>query len=352
MDELVQKTREAMEPAWDEMREARVLSRILEQVEREDEEMGGRTQAFRVSRPGYLAKPAHRRQLWWAGAAVALAAAASLIVWNSQPTAVPMTAPAASASPTAENLPAGVSEIVFSKGTKARLAPGAQVETLEKTGEVIELRQMAGRVTYEVDPARGFKFRVHARDVLVEVVGTVFDVNLEAESVEVQVTRGVVQVTEGDREVQLKAGDDLRISTPQLELEEPESESRKPTSAEVVTWLMSRADKARRAKDWPNAASSLKKVIEGYPNDDRSLNALFTLGRVERAQGNHDAAVEAFRAVQQQAKGSALLEDALAEEAVSLAQGGNFKVARQRARMYQARFPTGPHARRLSKLLK
>lgn len=346
MDELVQKTREAMEPTWDEMREARVLSRILEQVEREDEEMGGRTQAFRVSKPG------QKRQLWWAGAAVAIAAAASLIVWNSQPSAPPTPVQAASVSPTVEDLPAGVSEIVFSKGTRARLAPGAQVETLEKTGQVIELRQMAGRVTYEVDPARGFKFRVHARDVLVEVVGTVFEVNLDVSSVEVQVTRGVVQVTEGDREVQLKAGDDLRISTSEPEIEEPESERRKPTPAEVVTWLMSRADKARRAKDWPSAASSLKKVIEGYPNDERSLNAMFTLGRVERAQGNHDAAVEAFRAVQKQGKGSALLEDALAEEAISLAQGGNFKVARQRARMYQARFPTGPHAGRLSKLLK
>ncbi len=359
MDDFFKESRELMEPEWDEVREARVLSRILERVGPEMQRLGeGRTGTFpclpSASDPdlaGYERKFA-RSQLWMAGAALAVAAAASLLVWFSQPESLSKNQSAVVATPPEAPLAPGVSEIQFSSGTSARLAPGAHVETLEQTSEDIELRQSAGKVSYEVDPNRGFHFRVHARDVLIEVIGTVFEVSVEDSSVEVHVTRGVVTVTEGERRVDLKSGDDLRINTAEPAPDEKEAEPRTPAPEEVVTWLMSQADEARREKNWDLAARHLQKVVRSYPADGRSINALFTLGRVERAQGRYKESAAAFRKVQQIAKGSAITEDALAEEAVSLALQGNFAAAKRQARAYQARFPTGPHAGRLSKLLK
>ncbi len=358
MDDLVKESRELMQPEWDEVREARVLSRILERVGPEMQRLGEeRTGTFpclpSASDPhlaGRVGKFA-RSQLWMAGAAVAVAATASLLVWSSQPESKSKNQSAVVAPTLEAPLAPGVSEIQFSFGTSARLAPGAHVETLEQTSDDIELRQSAGKVSYEVDPNRGFHFTVHARDVLVEVIGTAFEVTVEDSAVEVHVTRGVVTVTEGERRVDLKAGDDLRINTaePAQEIEE---EPRAPAPAEVVTWLMSQADEARREKNWELAARHLEKVVRSYPADGRSINALFTLGRVERAQGRYKESAAAFKKVQEKAKGSAITEDALAEEAVSLALEGNFVAAKRRARAYQARFPTGPHAGRLSKLLK
>lgn len=359
MDELLKETRELMEPEWDDVREARVLSRILERAGPEAQHFGrDRTGTFPClpskSEPTLTASPKKfaRAQPWMAGAAVVVAAAASLLVWFSQPESLSKNRAALVDVPTEASLAPGVSEILFSAGTSARLAPGAHVETLEKSSGSIELRQLAGKVSYEVEPNRGFHFKVHARDVLVEVVGTAFEVNVEASAVEVRVTRGLVTVTEGERRVDLKAGDDLRINTAEPEKAPKEVKPKAPLPADVVTWLMSQADEARREKKWDIAARHLDKVVRSYSSDGRSINALFTLGRVERARGQFKESAAAFRIVQDKAQGSALAEDALAEEAVSLALGGNFDAAKQRARAYQTRFPAGPHAGRLSKLLK
>src|SRR5690606_20414135 len=110
-------------------------------------------------------------------------------------------------------------------------------------------------------------------------------------------------VTEGERRVDLKAGDDLRINTAEP-IEEPEEVKPKAVApAEVVTWLMSQADEARRAKNWDLAARHLEKVVRGYSADERSINALFTLGRVERARGQYKESAAAFRRVQEKAQG-------------------------------------------------
>jgi hypothetical protein len=65
-----------------------------------------------------------------------------------------------------------------------------------------------GRVECEVAPRHGRPpFTVEAGDVVVRVVGTHFAVSRSAAEIDVQVQRGAVEVTRGDRRIAVQAGE-------------------------------------------------------------------------------------------------------------------------------------------------
>ena len=86
-------------------------------------------------------------------------------------------------------------------------------------------------------------------------------------------------------------------------------------------------------------------LIAAHPTDARVTVATFTLGRVERARGNHDAAARAFESC-----GDALRGDAIAEAASSWLAAGQGDRASAAARRYLVAHPSGVHAEQMKKL--
>lgn len=273
MDELLNTAREKLNPPWDEVREARVLHRVLEATAEEDpgEEatVGGQGWYQRGSR------------FWFSASALAVASVL-VVLWgvsfaqrsqlSSSEKSAAVDASSVGAPPTdnaterasAENgapAPVGsageasVSELTFSPGTRALLDPGAHVTTLTHTEEKIELRQASGRVAYEVNPDRHQSFEVLVEHVVVHVVGTAFSVEATSQFVSVAVRRGVVSVRDGERTLLLKPGEDLRISLTGVDdqrhapgktsANEAQGESTEAPS-QVVDRLMKEADAARQ----------------------------------------------------------------------------------------------------------
>lgn len=337
MDDLLTKTRLAMEPEWDEVREARVLARILDEAD-----IGSGSQ--------HDIKRSWTSVLGWAGAAAVALGAIGLGAWLGSQELPATDNPVAEITISEPEAPQEArSEIVFSEGTRAVLTSGALVETLKKSDSEIHLRQSSGEVLYEVNPERGYHFEVDAHDVELHVVGTAFGVTVDDNFVSVKVTRGVVKAVQGERTVELRAGDDLKMaaSAPEPDTARSQKRWRDPVGA-----LLRKADQARRAKKLGVASDALAQVAYKHTRDARSVGALFTLGRIQRAEGDAENAAKIFLEVRGRAEGTPLVEDALAEEAISWARAGQRSRAKRRAKEYLKWYPKGPHVERLKPLAK
>ena len=347
MDELAKRARAELEPPWDDVREARVLSRVLDD-------------ASALER-----READRRPKLAAAAVAVVAAAAALGLW--------LRAPATTGSRSVEARPsahvsprAGAeapSVLALADGSRAYLAPGAELQALAQSPALVRLAQTKGEVRYEVKPDPLRPFTVQIRDVEVRVIGTVFTVAAEPSGVRISVERGRVAVTNGGREVELTPGENLRLSSsgadkpiPSPARPQPTAESsaaRQPSSAAVpesAAGLVEEADAARARGDLPAAERALRSVLARYPSSPQATSAAFTLGRIQRARGDFGAAARTFDALRRHAPAGPLAEDALAESANAWALAGQSTQARALAEQYLARYPGGPHAQRMRRL--
>jgi transmembrane sensor len=347
MDELGSRARRELEPAWDEVREARVLSRILTDAD--------------------AARFPWRRV---AAGVFAVAAAAALVVgsgrWLSSPAGT--TPPIASAAPS-QPTPAlaGASLLSLADGSKAHLRPGAVLEPLEQSRQVVRIAQRLGEVRYEVVPDIARPFVVVARDVEIQVMGTVFTVNVEDDGVKVSVERGRVAVLNGARRVELASGETFRLSTAasastgalpseqrtaELPSSRVESAATKPApSADLSAGdLLGQADAARSRGDLAAAERLLATLIARHPQAPQATSATFSLGRIQSARGNFAAAARTFQALRQRAPSGPLAEDALAEAANASALSGQAGAARSLADQYLSQYPKGAHAERMRRL--
>ncbi len=353
MDELAKCARAELEPPWDDVREARVLSRVLE---------GSSVAAERG--------PA-RRARWAAGslaavavvAAVAVAAAVGL--WFRAPIRpVSHALTSVAVARVASGAPAEAPSVVaLADGSKAYLRPGAELQALTQSAAAVRLVQTKGEVRYEVKPDPHRPFSIQVRDVEVRVIGTVFTVAADPDGVRVSVERGRVAVKSGEREVELSPGENVRLSSSAAKPAEvppartqPASEApvaalapSTATSASVVQ-LVEEADAARARGDLPAAERALRAVLSRYPSSPQASSAAFTLGRLQRARGDFGAAARTFDALRQHAPAGPLAEDALAESANSWALAGQPAQAGALASQYLARYPRGPHADRMRRL--
>jgi transmembrane sensor len=258
------------------------------------------------------------------------------------------------------------SALTLPDGSQAQMHTGARVDVDVQTDELVRLVQYAGVVRYEVTPNRERRFVVHADDVQVRVIGTVFTVALDEHVVRVAVERGKVEVAESDRVVQLGAGDALEIDRaesidepivledPVVELEPDASKPRDRGPAKPVASareLEERADAARVAGRSGEAASALTELVKRYPKDPRAYSAYFTLGKVERSRGRHTAAAMAFTACHQRAPAGPLAEDARAEAAVAWLTAGQTDRAAAAAQAYLDRYASGAHRARMQRIL-
>lgn len=324
------KLRAALEPAWSELREQRLLGRIAE---------GRRQRAGR-----------QRRRTLLAVGAVALCGVATVAVVGLRHRA-PVTA--GRAAP-------GTPHLTLADGSEATLTSDGSVQVEEQTLTRVKLRQRAGSARYVVrhDPARDFVVR--AEGVTIRVRGTIFSVELRGDTVAVTVERGRVEVSDRLRARELVAGESLTL--PAHGPAAPPEEAR-PAAAPVpaavaphgpahpaAVDLLARADAARAAGRPGEAARALEAFVAAHPADPRAIAALFTLGRVESARGQWQAAAQAFdRCASARAQGP-LADDALAEGAQAWQAAGVAARARADARAYLAAHPDGLHAAAMRRL--
>ncbi len=323
--------RRAMEPAWNELREQRVLGRIQE------------------AKRAKLEERRRSRVLVFAAAAIAAASIVSVIAYRTRTETSVATAPAPTASAPAK--------MVLVDGSEVVLSPDAQVKIEEQGEELIRVAQTAGEARYDVTPNPKRRFVVRVGDVTVRVLGTAFTVDLAHEKVKVHVVRGRVEIDDGRKTTELALGETLEVAAhrpaePPVPSASAGPDKKAPATAGVtVEALLAKADEARAAHKYEEAANALRTLVAMHPGDGRVASALFTLGRVERARGRHAPAAEAFARCHKAAPHGALAEDALAEEAISWKSAGDKARAKTAASRYLQLHPSGPHAPRMMPLV-
>ncbi len=344
--------RASLEPPWDDVREQRVLARVLEERQRQAS-ASGRSRG-RVLRIGV-----------GVGVAATIAAAAAVVVVQkrvARVNATVTTAPSAPSAPSAPPPSAPEQTMALADGSQATLVREAGLQVEEQRADRVRIVQRRGEVRYDVraDPTRDF--RVRAGGTSIKVNGTIFAVSISAEFVEVRVERGKAEVDDGARTRDLVSGESLRVpihadapagavdagaadDTP-----EPSAPSGARPAVPTAASLQADADAARVAGNNGDAASALRKLVSLYPRDPRVPGALFTLGRVERARGREDESARAFERCVAAAPKGPLAGDALAEAATSWASAGATGAAKTDAAKYLSRYPDGPSAARMRAL--
>jgi TolA-binding protein len=265
-------------------------------------------------------------------------------------------------------------------GSIARQTEGAAVQVQAVEDGRAELLQTQGSVRYEVVPNARRRFVVRARDVNVNVLGTVFRVDVQPLAVTVHVERGQVEVAQLDRRVRLDAGEGITFETgdapsegvapnvaasagasrtgpaapsqasPGARATAPQQPRDRTAEAASPLTLLDEADRARAAGDLGGAARALQQLLQRYPNDRRVALAEFMLGRVESARGASTEAARAFGACLAHGAAGALGEDALAEWARAQQRSGDTSGAVAAARRYLATYPGGVHRRAMQRL--
>lgn len=379
---------------WDELRERRVLGRIELALA-----------ARQSARPSSTSRgtPAVRKLWVAAGLALTLAAAVLLFVasptlFNSDPATSTADLVAAAGEdtaaagntlpviPDAHDPPAGepnsyatayatayatgyaaadVPRLSLPDGSLAELYEGAVVDIELQSDDLVRLVQSKGRVRYTVTPNPSRRFVVDAVGVEVRVLGTIFVVTVEAQTVRVAVERGKVQVDGGEHVATLVAGEEIRVEqqdTPQSITTAPKlkrspagkQRASKPAprvSIASAAELLRQADNARATSDLVAAATALGALVRNYPKDSRVYSGYFQLGKVERARKHHAAAASAFSACYKRAPAGALSEDARAEAAASWLAAQRPDRALKVANAYLERHPAGAHADRMRRIV-
>ena len=343
---------------------------------------------------------AHRRPALIAAAALAGAAALLLlvVVISGAPEPEPLRrrggAPLTRVEVSAEA--AAPRRVELDDGSTLDLAPGTTLVAEHNDAEAIELRCDRGRVTFEVEPGGGRRWRVDAGLAVVEVVGTVFTVTRTADRLAVTVARGQVRVSSDrleDSPRLLAMGDSLELLSPDAVVEErvasasesealpdrtPEAAERDAGPAVARSWraaagegdwsaayqalgaeelqrrtgaadtmaeLLVLADVARLSGHPAEAVAPLERAAFQLEADRRSAVAAFTLGRLQSDQlGRPGAAARAFRRCLALGPPAALREDAMARLAEAHARAGQYDAARAAAQQYLRRYPQGSRA--------
>ena len=115
-----------------------------------------------------------------------------------------------------------------------------------------------------------------------------------------------------------------------------------PVEIQGASALIRAAEVMRFAGQPGRALAYLEAVERRYPQDAQAPLALFWRGRI-LLRGQPCRAAEVFARLQRQGGAAALQEDALAREVTALARCGRLEQARQRARIYERRYPQGHH---------
>ncbi|MDD5307510.1 MAG: FecR domain-containing protein [Deltaproteobacteria bacterium] len=318
---------------WDEVRERRVLARILS--------------SWGTAR--------RRPVLWAAGIGTAVAGIALALAFGLSSAKIGLLPPAGGRSQ--ETI------LPLADMGRAALGRGVRISPEPQADGSLRVVQSLGRVRYEVDHAQGRRMVVVADRVEITVVGTVFTVDAELTRVSIRVERGRVRVDDGPRALEIGAGEELAVAlggaTTAPAKNKPPVPSRvesvrpaEPDAPRAISMgdMLARVDEARRRGALARAATLLEEAVRSHQDDPQTAVALFTLGNVERARGNHIRAAEAYRRCWSFAPNGPMAEDARAEAAASWAAAGRADLSSDDARRYLSIYPGGVHASRMRRL--
>ncbi len=267
---------------------------------------------------------------------------------------------------------------------------------VENNGQLMSFALDYGRVRFEVRPGGPRRWRVHCREVVVEVVGTRFVVDQTEERLQVEVEEGRVRLigpSFGGRAISVGPGEVLELprnrpvsapppSSPPTPVGPSSSVERRaprvvgasvgevatatmatsPTSppAERELWvsippglprpdqLLRSAEEAERAREYSAAVQSLSRMLDEAPDHPRASWAAFTMGRLELRSLNRprDAVRSFLRATALGQLTPELAEECAADLAEAHLKAYDVKAAQAAAREYLDRYPRG--ARRSS----
>jgi hypothetical protein len=337
---------------WDAVQERRVLARI------------------RADRRETRA-PLSRGRLLGAAAFAAVAVVAMLTVYGIAPGPAEPAFDRPEGPDTSPTTQTGTGRFKFPDGSIATYLTPAVVEVEEQSPESIRLDHLHGQVRYQVVPRPGRSFVVNANGIEVQVVGTVFVVDVDLVDVRVKVDRGMVVVDSGSGIVELSAGEEIVLACRDGVEVEPllapdaaegaslsvaiEAAERAPLREDArngptFDQLLREVDRARRAGDNERAATTLKQLISSYPGNGRIVSVLFTLGKVESQRGRYVEAARAFGKCWRSSPRGTLAEDAHFQEAIAWDRIGRIREAQGAARRYLESFPNGPYAERMRRL--
>ncbi len=352
----------ARTPAWDDLRERRVLGRIEAQID-----------VTRAARRSIAA----RAMPWVAAAALIMLCLTGWVLLRSltTPEMASVTVADDIVAVTPSNPPAipavAAPALVLADGSVVSLGASAEVNLREQAANRIVIEHRSGRVHYDVRPGLPRAFVVAAADVEVTVVGTAFWIARDAGRVRVTVEHGRVEVARaGTSPTVLTAGDELELTlgpdqaaAPRVPAPDPAGSSRvsarprrrapepSATARPTLDDLLAAADDARARGDATRAAALLQELVDRFSEDPRAYGPCFQLGKVERIRGRHSAAATAFARAVGLAPSGSLSEDARAEAALSWFDAGRFDRARAAADDYLGRYPDGAHVARVRRML-
>ncbi len=372
----------SQEPPWDEVREHRVYSKAREELRRSG-------------------RPRDRRRTVFLGTAAGLALAGSFVavalyfsVDSPPSTTSPSNTTTVRHEPSKRTVAKQRSEkklpstLVLRDAGHATLMPGAHISVLTQNKRLLELEQTTGQARYKIERAPNREVLVHAAGVKIRVVGTVFTISIEGETVAVDVKKGVVNVDDGTRQINLSSGENIAVTGPRHrretlleertiltppanakrltqrpalpvhrteDMHREESDDEQPTSTRQrglssQSELFAEVDAARHRGDFDEAATLLRRIVSSGGGDAILASAQFMLGRVERARKRPRIAARAYTKCYSISPNGALAEDARAEEAASWAAAKDHDRARAAANAYLQKYPRGIHAARMSRL--
>lgn len=320
-----------------------------------------------------------------ASAIGAVAALALLGLWQTRVTS-PSAAPLAGTSSEPARMALADGSAVFLQ------EPTSRVRVRQEVRGRTELELQAGKARFDVSHVEQRVFRVHSGNVTIEVLGTEFELERDAERTRVAVLRGRVAVSWNGGREELAAGEAgwfPRTRDAEAEAEAPQlgaaadarapgpaqrgarAAVRKPRAQAADAWrepaeqgdfdrayellrrapqpspddveeLLLAADTARLSGHPAAALPFLKQVISGHAQDSRAPLAAFTLGGLLMQQlGQPREAEAAYAKARALSLNSSLAEDALARQVEAAHRAGDASRARTLAEEYVSRYPRG-----------
>ena len=281
----------------------------------------------------------------------------------------------------------------------------SRLDVLQNDGQTLGLALRIGRVRFEVEPGGPRTWRVESGGVVVEVVGTVFEVEREGEHIRVSVERGAVLVRGievPDQVQRVEAGGVLEIGKEQVEenivlnpsrdreaeevsLSSPPLPKRTQASPPLESWrhaagerrfedafsalgeqglereiqhasdaesLLQLADVARLSGHPERALPPLERVIREHSGDPRAALAAYMRGRIELHDLSrfHDAAQSIERSLELGLP-DVFREAALAQRIEALGRAGLYEQAKMKARSYLEHYPHSLRRERVERWL-
>lgn len=263
----------------------------------------------------------------------------------------------------------------------------SQARVTESSASQVVVALETGQATFRVPHRPERVFLVRVGDVVIEDIGTVFQVERSANQVAVHVIEGKVRVRAGAAVEELSGGSQGRYALGRAaEAQQPGpaalAGSAAPEQPPKVSWqsvaqqgkyagayeileregfdsvrdapqeLLLAADVARLSGHPERAVAPLRQLSERHARDPRAPAAAFTLGSILlRDLKRPSDAARAFVRAEQLAPGGNLAEDALARSAEAWLRAGDRARAEAAVERYRARYATGRHLAFLERLL-